>query len=238
MKFFQLGKKSTFNDLCCSGLFGENPNLGWMMFIFGAAGFAFLTFNYVCNGPLVVYDLWVEERMHAIAIHCPRFVINLMIFGYHVGYEGMMTLAVGLEVYFFKKRHWREFVTVLVAFGMEGVLFLGLSNLLERPRPFTFYEKPVWNGSKYIPGFPSGHSLALVICLGFLVYLLVPRINSAFGKYFVTSLALFLVLYVGFSRIFLGDHFLTDVIAGYSLGIAWLGFSCTCVELWFKKHRS
>jgi membrane-associated phospholipid phosphatase len=42
-------------------------------------------------------------------------------------------------------------------------------------------------------------------------------------------------LYVNFSRLFLGDHFLTDIIAGCAVGVAWLGLAQTAVELLFRK---
>ena len=45
-----------------------------------------------------------------------------------------------------------------------------------------------------------------------------------------------IILYIGFSRLFVGDHYLTDVLAGYALGVAWSGLAFTLVELVFKTR--
>jgi len=43
-------------------------------------------------------------------------------------------------------------------------------------------------------------------------------------------------LFIGFSRIFVGDHYLLDVLAGYALGSAWSGLAYTLIELLFKRR--
>ena len=86
------------------------------------------------------------------------------------------------------------------------------------------------------PGFPSGHSISAVMCFGLLAYLLVPIIPARLWKVVVIAAAVLVMLYIGFSRIFVGDHYLTDVLAGYALGILWSGLAYTLVELIFKQR--
>jgi undecaprenyl-diphosphatase len=105
-----------------------------------------------------------------------------------------------------------------------------------RPRPFTLFDQAIWSKSN-IPGFPSGHTLSIIVCFGFLIYLSLPKIKSYLGKVLAVLIALFVVVFIGFSRLYLGDHYLTDVIAGYAVGVAWFGLTCTFVELLFQRSR-
>ena len=89
-----------------------------------------------------------------------------------------------------------------------------------------------------IPGFPSGHAVAIVTFYGLMAYLLAPKIASAFCKVVVVVLALIIIGFVGFSRIFTAGHYLTDILAGYAVGIAWFGAVYTLIELYFQKRRS
>jgi undecaprenyl-diphosphatase len=86
-----------------------------------------------------------------------------------------------------------------------------------------------------LSSFPSGHTLGTMICYGFLAYLLVPRMPSPFWKWMLGIAVFLLILFEGLSRIFYGNHYLSDVLAGYLLGIAWLVFVCTLLESIFKK---
>ena len=120
-----------------------------------------------------------------------------------------------------------------IGMGGEALLFFSLSNFIGRARPST----QIWDILK-IPGFPSGHSMAVVVFFGLIAYLLVPNISSIFWKGIVISAAVFLMIFVGFCRVFTGGHYLTDVLAGYAVGVAWSGMAYTLIELYYQKRRS
>ena len=61
--------------------------------------------------------------------------------------------------------------------------------------------------------------------------------KSAFWKAAVVVVAVFIIGFVGFSRIFTGGHYLTDILSGYAVGIAWSGAIYTLIELYFQKRR-
>ena len=124
---------------------------------------------------------------------------------------------------------------VIIGFGGGGLLFSIISPIFNRARPFHLYAVQIWPGSPNIPGFPSGHTLSAIVCFGFLMYLVVPKIKSYIGKTLVVIISLLIIFYIGFSRLYIGDHYLTDVIAGYAVGIAWFALAYTLVELYFKK---
>jgi undecaprenyl-diphosphatase len=72
--------------------------------------------------------------------------------------------------------------------------------------------------------------MSTLIVYGFLAYLLIPRMPSLFWKWVVGISALVIILFVGFSRIFQGGHYLTDAIGGYALGLAWAGLVYLIIE--------
>ncbi len=207
------------------------------MFVVGSLIFSVLAFNLVTHGPLIKWDVFFAESFHVLALKSPSFVIDIMIAGYYMGKEGIIVIAVLLSLYFLYKRFWCELVMVVASFGLSGLIFLFLSHIFNRPRPFLLFDRMIWSGSPNIPGFPSGHTLSIVILCAFFVYVLVPKIKSKTGKVPIVFIALLIVLYIGFSRLYVGDHYLTDIIAGYAVGIAWFGLSCTSVELIFQRYK-
>lgn len=52
----------------------------------------------------------------------------------------------------------------------------------------------------------------------------------------VVTTSVLIMLYNGFRRVFIGDHYVTDILAGYALGVAWSGLAFTLIELIFKKR--
>jgi len=54
----------------------------------------------------------------------------------------------------------------------------------------------------------------------------------------VSALAIFIMAFVGFSRIYTSGHYLTDILSGYALGLAWSAMIYTLLELYFQKRRS
>ena len=141
-----------------------------------------------------------------------------------------------MALYFLYKRFWAGLAMVGIAWSAEGAIWLVLSQYYHRPRPV--FDVVVWH-QMTAPGFPSGHTIAAVMCFGLLAYLIVPKISSRFWKAVVIVTAGLVILYIGFSRMFVGDHYLTDVLAGYGLGVALCGLVYTLVEVIARKmeHR-
>jgi undecaprenyl-diphosphatase len=61
--------------------------------------------------------------------------------------------------------------------------------------------------------------------------------RSAFGKVCVVGLAILIMLFIGFTRVFTAAHYFTDVLAGYAMGIAWFGVVYTLVEKYFLRRK-
>jgi undecaprenyl-diphosphatase len=79
--------------------------------------------------------------------------------------------------------------------------------------------------------------MSAIIGYGFLAYLLIPKMPSLFWKWTLGIGILLIVLFDGFSRIFQGGHYLTDVLAGYALGLAWASLVYTLIENIFLRKK-
>ncbi len=226
-------RKIDFSGLHSPGLFAKWPIIGLIMFIFGSLVFGGLTYNLQAHGPLLEWDKVIANTLPAIALKGPAFLQGIMDGGFYLGKEGIAVLSVLIGIYLIIKRCWQEFAMLAIAMIGASALFLFLSGFIDRARPPT----QIWIVLT-IPGFPSGHAVSSVVFFGLLAYLLVPKMASAFWKGFVIVAALLIISFIGFSRIFTGGHYLTDVLSGYAVGIAWSGLAFTLIEIIFQKIRS
>jgi undecaprenyl-diphosphatase len=118
---------------------------------------------------------------------------------------------------------------LLVVAGSAGALALGpvLKALVERPRPALSDHVVFVNSWSY----PSGHSLNSMAVLGLLTVLAVRARPGAPRRTLWAVLGAFLVAVVGFSRVYLGVHWPSDVLAGWLIGVLWLTVCFTAAGL-------
>lgn len=124
--------------------------------------------------------------------------------------------AVTAVVLFWRRRRR---AAALVAVTMTGAAMLsgGTKALVRRPRPVVAVVVDRAPGKS----FPSGHALTSFVAVGRLVLLLWPAC-SARQRVLLLGAATLLVTGIGFSRLVLGVHFLTDVLGGWLIGSLWL----------------
>jgi undecaprenyl-diphosphatase len=79
--------------------------------------------------------------------------------------------------------------------------------------------------------FPSGHSQAAIVGYGVLLLLLLPALSRGWRRAAVV-LAVLMVVGIGFSRVALAAHFVSDVLAGFALGAVWLGLMTAIFRPW------
>lgn len=117
---------------------------------------------------------------------------------------------------YYQTRQWR--LTLWFALShFIGLVILnsGLKILIQRPRPAM--ELRLVQETTY--SFPSGHSAAVVLFTMLCTYLLITYFPFHKYRSFISGSALIIILLIGFSRMYLGVHYLTDVLAGYCVGL-------------------
>lgn len=128
-----------------------------------------------------------------------------------------------------RRRYYAEAVLMVLAY--VGAQFLSYSLKLAFRRDRPFFTDPLATVSTY--SFPSGHATVSIAVYGALCLVLVRRLTGP-ARVVCVAAAVLLVSLIGFSRLYLGVHFLSDVLAGFSVGLAWLAL---CVVVLDLQHR-
>jgi membrane-associated phospholipid phosphatase len=123
-------------------------------------------------------------------------------------------------LFFVWKRWWPSLITLIVAVPGGMLLNELVKVLVHRHRPFVDGPFVDWSGYS----FASGHTIGATLLYGQLALFILPMIKGRRWRTLTVSSAALLILLVGFSRIALGAHFLTDVLAAIFFGIIWLAF--------------
>ena len=124
------------------------------------------------------------------------------------------TVVAGVLIFIFcKKIRW------FVTFDLVGVTLINqlLKHIVRRPRPniLRLVEESGYS-------FPSGHSMVSMAFYGIIIYLVYKNVSNKYLKWLLITLLSLLILAIGFSRIYVGVHYFTDVVGGFLLGLAYL----------------
>lgn len=136
------------------------------------------------------------------------------------GQVGMTLLAlVAVLAMTLAWRQWTPAVLVLVAATCSLAMTIVGKAAVGRVRPPLADAVPPFESS---PAFPSGHALNAVVIAGVVAYLLVRRQRRPWVRVTTITGAAVFALLMGLSRVYLGHHWLTDVLVAWTLGLAWL----------------
>jgi membrane-associated phospholipid phosphatase len=131
-----------------------------------------------------------------------------------------------LVLFFVFKRWWPWLVTLIVTVPGGMLLNEWVKILVHRHRPFL--EGPFVDWSGY--SFASGHTIGATLLYGQLALFILPTMKARRWRVLTVSVATFLVALVGFSRVALGAHYLTDVLAAMVFGLAWLSLCAVVIR--------
>ena len=130
---------------------------------------------------------------------------------------------------------WTPFLLMLVAGGGSLAMSMTSKGFVGRDRPAQ--EFAVTPGEPSF-SFPSGHALNATIIAGVLAYLLVSRTRSGRVALVAVPLAVVHTLLMGLSRVYLGAHWLTDVVVAWPMSFAWLALILTLHQVFVhRRHR-
>lgn len=196
-------------------------------FVLVSVPFSAVLFNVVAGGPLTRADGSVADRLNEVVHRSPGLVTALEV----VTWLGR-PVSLGVLVAVAAVVVWRRGRRPLALYLAVTVIGAGLVNsavkvLVDRPRPVVDHPIATAFGSS----FPSGHSMAAVATYGAMLLVFLPALRRG-ARWAAVAATVLLILVIGSTRLLLGVHFLTDVVAGYVLGLAWLVGATAVFEMW------
>jgi membrane-associated phospholipid phosphatase len=210
---------------------GLHLTLGLMLSLGALWLFAGISEDVIHHDPLTQFDLTVANVLHRqgtpVRIEMAKAISRL-------GSPGFVTAwSLVVCVVLLKERQRVLLIGWIAALAGGGLLDQGLKLAFRRPRPT--WEAPYLVAHGW--SFPSGHAMGSLVAYGMLAYVLVLHLRSRAARTAVIVGAVVLVLAIGFTRLFLGVHFFSDVIAGYAGGTVWLAACVSGLEVIRRKGR-
>jgi undecaprenyl-diphosphatase len=136
----------------------------------------------------------------------------------------MIVFVAGLFLWLNQHKHSALLLIIATLGGMvlDNLLKIGF----DRPRPQIFK----WGTYAVSSSFPSGHAMSSVIVYGTVAYLAARLQRNVASRVATMSLAALLIVAICSSRLYLGVHYPSDVLAGVIIGLAWAGFCMAVLE--------
>ena len=149
---------------------------------------------------------------------------------------GMPILASILTAWLiWTSRTWRPLILIGGAAAVSITATTLGKQLIGRARPDHSDAVPPYETS---PSFPSGHTLNTTVVIGLVGYLACMQINGTVARVSLIAAGGAFILAMGMSRVYLGHHWMTDVIIGWVLGLAWVGIVILAHRLFHViRHR-
>jgi undecaprenyl-diphosphatase len=214
-------------------LLARHPWGGYAPALVATIGFLWLTWAMVISqgGKAPAWDAALGDQIFQWAKTQPQAVVLFMRFWSAVGRDLVALAGLILAVAWIRQKARRYLWMLIFGFFGAELWFQITSNLIGRARPD--YKDPY--ETLINAGYPSGHMATNVVMGMIILYLLLPVIRSPLRKALLVIGVTLEVALIGFSRLFLGLHYPTDIIGGTLLGLAWGLFVLTITEWWFYR---
>lgn len=197
--------------------------VGTVLAVAATLGFAKLV-QPVLHGDTQAVDVailkWIQQR------HTPALT-NLLQEATYLGTGVVVLMIVGVTALFlWHTEHKHSARLLLFATGGSILLNNALKLVFQRDRP-TVFE---WQAHAMSSSFPSGHAMSATVVYGTVAYLAMRLQKNRWSRVLTCIAAIFLILLICFTRLYLGVHYPTDVLGGIIVGLAWAAFCMATLE--------
>jgi membrane-associated phospholipid phosphatase len=207
--------------------YGLRLTLLAVAFLLVAVPFGWLLSQVQHHGTLVRLDTAAARDLHGWVRGSPHLVTALKVLTFFGSPPWLWLLVAVAVVVTWRSHHLRLCVFLAVTTVVGGLLDSVVKVAVDRPRPSLVDPVATAHGKS----FPSGHAMSSTIVYGALLMVFLPVLARRLRPAVVT-LAATLVVAIGFSRLALGVHYISDVVGGYVLGLAWLVASVAAFSTW------
>ena len=220
------------NRLTSEGYLAWHLVAGFLIFVGMTLVLAEIAEDVMRGEPLTVVDAqlsrWVNSRHSPFLITAFQIITSLG----STLVASVIAIILGLHVLWRRRYYWFTAIVVCVFGGMFLNRLLKLAFQRARPQ----FDDPIFSFAGY--SFPSGHTMTATVVYGTLAVFLLTRTKRWGLRVIVLLSACLLIAMVGFSRIYLGAHYLSDVLAAIAEGLAWLSLCFTVAyAIWRHSHR-
>jgi membrane-associated phospholipid phosphatase len=212
------------------GYLGLHLTLGALTLIGAGWLFGGIAEDVVTGDPLTIVDASVAAWFHARTI--PLLTLPMLLITHLHGTWSITVLSLALAIVLIRQRAWYWLQALLLVVPGGMLLNVLTKHAFGRARPD--FADPILTLNTY--SFPSGHVAAATLLYGLLAAIIVTRIDAWRTRVLVGSLALLLITLVALSRVYLGAHYLSDVLAGFAESTAWLALCLTAMHT-LRRHR-
>jgi undecaprenyl-diphosphatase len=203
---------------------GLHFTIGVVLILCAGLAFGEIAEDVVKGDKITLIDVqlahWFRARATGGFTHAMLFITHWN------GIVGSSIMGALLAFWFWRRKAHYWLVVVLVAVPGGMVLNVALKHAFQRARPSL--EDPLLTLSTY--SFPSGHTAAATVFYGLLACYLVRRVRGWAARAAVIAVCTSMVMLVALSRMYLGVHYLSDVLAAAAEGAAWLATCITAVS--------
>lgn len=198
--------------------------IAFIISVISLIGFASLAFM-VSLHKVVHFDSTVISFVQGF--ESPILTMIMKFFSFIGSTVSVVLLSVFVLVFLYKiLNHRSELVLFVAAIAGSNILFVSLKLYFQRARPDLHRLIEVSNYS-----FPSGHATNAFTFYALLSFLLWRHIRSQWGRITLIIISVVMILAIGISRIYLGVHYPSDILAGYSVSALWL-----TTAIWFYQR--
>ncbi len=201
-----------------------------LAFVYVLALFAGIVEDLLTSDPIIAADIRIADL---IAVFRTDALTNVFTWITMLGKSQVIIgfIAISVVILWLWRKNYYILALLIAVAGGETFTYLG-KLAFQRPRP----ELAVYAEHSF--SFPSGHATIAVAFYGFVGYLIIRFVQSWNKKVNILFAAIFLIIAIGFSRLYLGEHYISDVWSGYLVGGMWLIIAVTFSEWVSHKRRS
>ncbi len=210
-----------------SSRYGLRVTLFAIATVLVAVPFSFLLLQVLRQGPVTRIDQGAAEDLYRAAADRPAVIEVFKVISL-LGKPLWLGIAIGAGALYaaFHGRRRLALYLIVTAIG-GGLVDSAVKVLVNRPRP-EIEDQLVHVFGK---SFPSGHAMSSTVTYGALLLVFLPVLSRR-ARIAAFAGTIVLVLLIGLSRLLLGVHFISDVVAGYVLGLAWLIGATAAFSIW------
>lgn len=216
------------------GFLGLHLTLSVIILVAATWAFGAIAEDVVTQHHITIVDAKFSSWLHSRG--SPVLTRFMLVVSDAHGTLPVLIVSTGLCVYLWIRRLRSWVLTFVITVGGGILLNILLKNIFQRPRPLL--ENPIVLLKTY--SFPSGHTLTVTVFYGTLCALFWSRVQDWRWRFAASAAAIALILLVAFSRIYLGAHYLSDVIAAMLEGLAWIASCLIAMQLIYPdrgRHR-